>query len=196
MELSISSRKLLSSLGRALHVVARRERDSLGMFFVVGGVVHVRAVCPPLMAEGPVGRLSALIGDLQSAGVLPAGLRLGGSRAAVWRSPAGEALDLETHAAKRCLLLGTAGGFADTLSGQTLWPSARSAAVAADAALAALASPDPQESLMQFKSGWRRLLADDLRPPSSSVHLLLPLLLSNKNLLERFTRALLYGRSV
>ena len=67
------------------------------------------------------------------AGILPASLSLDKARGAVWYPPAGEALDMETHVAKRCILIGTAGGFADTITGQTLWPSIRSAMIGAEA---------------------------------------------------------------
>ena len=127
---------------------------------------------------------------------MPADLSLRGARAAVWRPPSGEALDLETHAAKRCLLLGTAGGFADSVTGQTLYPSVRSAAVAAKAAAAALTAGDPQDALMRYKNDWRKLLADSLRSPSTSVDMLMPLLMTNRQLVGKFTRAVFYGQNI
>ena len=49
---------------------------------------------------------------------------------------------------------------------------------------------------MKFKTSWREHLADYLRPPNTSLRLLLPLLFVNQSIVERFTRALLYGESI
>ena len=75
-------------------------------------------------------------------------------------------------------------------------PSIRSVVIAADVAMAALKSKDPQDTLMRYKNEWRKRLADVIRPPSTSVHMLLPLLFVNTRLVTRFTRALLYGENI
>ena len=61
-----------------------------------------------------------MLAALQAAELVPAKLSLGRARGAVWLPPAGVALELETHVAKRCLLIGTAGGFTEAVTGQTL----------------------------------------------------------------------------
>ena len=182
-------------LQATLSLVAGRQRGKMGMFFALGDRLHVRLVwtSPPASAAA---ELSAFFSELQKAGLAAGDLSLRAAKGAMWRPPAGEALELETHSAKRCLLLGTAGGFADSITGQTLYPSVRSAAIAAKAARAALAAPNPQEPLLHYKNEWREALADGLRPPSTSVDMLLPLLMSNRRLVAKFTRAMLSGQSI
>jgi hypothetical protein len=134
-----------------------------------------------------------MITRLKEAGIFPGTLPLGRARGAVWCPPAAVALEMETHAAKRCLLAGTAGGFVETITGHTLLPSVRSGILAAKTALAALQSKNPQETLMSFKISWRRALANYIRPPNTSPQMLLPLLFANRRIVGKFTRALLYG---
>lgn len=185
-----------SGIAPGMHVVEMRERSELGMFFEHDGVVHVRFISNS-MAGGPhAAELSRLFGGLQKAGLLPADLSLGKARGAVWRPPAGVALELETHVAKRCLLSGTAGGFADSITGQTLTPTIKSALLAAQVAQAALEATDVQDALMHYKTSWRKSLADHLRPPNTSLQMLLPLLFVNKRIVAKFTHALLYGANI
>lgn len=191
-------------LAGALHVVASRQRGRVGMFFLLRDTLHLRVLSPAGDRASLASALSGMLADLRRAGIVPADLALSRAQGAVWTPPAGEALDLETHAAKRCLLCGTAGGFADSITGATLLTSVRSAGVACEAALASLAatgrpgSPasDPQGALMRFRTDWREALADGLRPPSTSLDVLLPLLFANHRLAEKFTRALLSGESI
>lgn len=184
------------ALDGALHVVERPERSELGMFFELDGMVHLRVISSSVAAGTRAEELSELVNQLQQSQILRAKLQLGRSRGAIWHPPAGVALELETHVAKRCLLAGIAGGFADSITGQTIRPTIESALLAADAALAALKHHETQNTLMEFKSAWREHLADVLRPPTTSLRLLLPLLFVNQNIVERFTRALLYGEAI
>jgi len=137
-----------------------------------------------------------MVTNLQRAGILPGSLQIGRARGAIWRPPGGVAAEAETHVAKRCLLAGTAGGFADSITGQTLFPSVRSALIAAEIAMAALRSADPQTALGQYKIAWREKLGDYLRPPGTSLQMLFPLLFVNKRLVRRFTGALLFGKNI
>ena len=137
-----------------------------------------------------------MLTGLQVAGLVPGALALDQARGSVWRPPAGVALDLETHVAKRCLLIGTAGGFSEAVTGQTLTASVRSALLAAEVARQALDSDNCQDALRRFKSSWRRSLADFIRPPNTSLHMLLPLLFVNKRVVSRFTTALLDGKNI
>lgn len=179
-----------------LNIVELPERSELGMFFCLEDTVHMRVISHSLAAGTRASELSAMVSNLQSAGVLPGELHLGRARGAVWHPPAGVALELETHVAKRCLLAGTAGGFAEAVTGQTLRPTIFSALLAADAAAAALKSDDVQNKLGEFKNAWREELGDILRPPGASLRLLLPLLFVNQTILGKFTQALLYGESI
>ncbi len=181
---------------RALHVLELPERTELGLFFAFAGTVHLRVISNSPAAGTRASELSSMVTDLQRAGILPGSLQLGRARGAVWHPPAAAALELESHVAKRCILAGTAGGFAESITGQTLRPSVESALLAADAAMAALKSPDTQETLMRFKTSWRKHMADYLRPPTTALHLLLPLLFVNQSIVGKFTRALLYGENI
>jgi hypothetical protein len=174
-------------------VVNLAERGSVGMFFAVGSTVHVRLISENAATGTTAEGLTSLISTLKEGGLLPASMPLGRIKAGMWRPPAGVALDLETHIAKRTLLIGTAGGFAGMITGQTIVPSIRSALVAAEVANDALSSPAVQDVLGSFKTKWRKALADGLRPPSTSLHLLLPLLFVNERMVPRFAKAMLYG---
>jgi len=196
LEIPISSGKATADLSGVLNVVELRERSEIGLFFAIGRAVHIRMVSFSKASGNRAAELSAMLTDLQRAGILPRNLQLGRARGAVWHPPAGLATEIEMHVAKRCLLAGTAGGFADHVTGQTLWPSVRSAAIAAETALAALDSTTPQLTLSRYKAAWRKELGDYLRPLSTSLQMLLPLLFVNKRLLGRLTRAVLFGENI
>ncbi len=180
----------------SLHIVETRERTELGMFFVNGRMLHIRLISSSIASGTRAEELSALVGKLQKSSLVPGDLVLAKSTGAVWHPPAGMALELETHVAKRCMLIGTAGGFAESITGQTLYPSIKSALVAAQIAHTSLDHPKTQEELMRFKTAWRKNLADYLRPPNTSLQMLLPLLFVNQQIVAKFTKALLFGESI
>jgi flavin-dependent dehydrogenase len=186
----------IARLEGALHVVELRERTELGLFFVANGQFHVRVISNSVASGNRAVELSGMISGLQQASIIPTDLPLARAKGAVWYPPAGAALELETHVAKRCLLAGTAGGFVECITGQSLSPSVRSALLAADVVIDALASSEPQNTLMKFKTSWRKTLADYMRPPNTSLHMLLPLLFVNQRIVAKFTRALLYGENI
>lgn len=186
----------LTSLAGTLHVVEMPERSDLGMFFLTGTTLHLRVISATTGSIPQTSVLSSLLARLRSAGAIPQGLLLQKARGAVWIPPAGVALDLETHVAKRCLLIGSAGGFADSVTGHTFTPSVKSGILASEVARAALAGKNLQETLMRFKTSWRHSLADFLRPPNTALGMILPLLFVNQRLVSKFTRALLRGESI
>ena len=196
LDVPLTSRHVGRRLQGALHVMELVEHTDLGIFFVLGSTLHLRVISSSKASGARAAELSNMVASLQSAGIVPGELALGRSRGSVWYPPAGAALELETHVAKRCLLAGTAGGFADSVTGQTLWPSVQSALLAAQTALAALKSRNTQESLMAYKTSWRRTLANNLRPPSTPLQMLLPLLFVNRRIVPRFTRTLLHGEGI
>jgi flavin-dependent dehydrogenase len=183
-------------LSNALHVAELAERSEIGLFLVHNKTLHVRVVSSSMASGNRAGELSALLRGLQQAEIVPEDLSLGKATGAVWHPPAGVALELESHVAKRCLLVGTAGGFVETITGHALYPSVRSALLGAQLALKALDSSKPQDTLMSFKNVWRKALADYLRPPNTSLHMLMPLLFANKRIVPKFTRALLFGQNI
>jgi len=183
-------------LAGALHVIESRDRSDMGMFLVAGGQLHIRMISASVASGTRVAELTALVAKLQRAGIVPANLPLSKATGAVWYPPAGMALELETHVAKRCMLIGTAGGFAESITGQTLFPSIKSAVIAADIAQVALDHAHTQDELMKYKTLWRKNLADYLRPPNTSLQMLLPLLFVNQQIVAKFTKALLFGDSI
>jgi len=189
------TRKAPATRLHALHVVELPERTELGMFFIMGNMAHLRVVSSSKASGTRAAELSTMLKTLQEGGLLGQ-LALGKAKGGVWYPPAGAALELEAHVAKRCLLAGTAGGFADSITGQTLAPTVQSALLAAQVALAALKNDKTQEALMHFKTSWRQAMADSLRPPSTSLQMLLPLLFVNKRILPKFTRTLMRGESI
>ncbi|MFW6061965.1 MAG: NAD(P)/FAD-dependent oxidoreductase, partial [Planctomycetota bacterium] len=177
----------------AMHVVEMPERSELGMYYQAGGMLHLRVISSSSAAGNRANELSNMVAGLQAKELVGQELTLNKAQGAVWHPPAGVAMELETHVAKRCVLVGTAGGFCESITGHTLYPSVRTALLAADVAERALNSNTPQDTLMEFKQEWRNALADYLRPPNTSLHMLLPLLFANERIVSKFTRALLYG---
>lgn len=187
--------KVEKHLGTTLHVVHLSHGD-LAMAFGVGSTVHLRMIQPLETRLDAASLAAALPRTLQAAGVLPEDFALAHPRVACWLPPDGVALDLEDHVAKRTLLIGTAGGFADRITAQTLWPSIRSAVLGADVAVKALNAPDLQAALNTFNTVWRRELADALRPPHTAIGMLFPLLFSNRQMVVRFAGAMLSGQQL
>lgn len=124
-------------------------------------------------------------------GLLP----LGKSQAPYRRcSPGGAALDMDTHVGKRTLLCGAAGGFIAAFSHEELYPTMRSAWLAAEIAHQALAAPLPQDRLADYSAAWRQELADYLRMPNTDLSLLAPLVFNNEQMSKRVARAFLLGQ--
>lgn len=193
LDVPLESPKAAAKLAGSLHVLECKERTELGLFFAVNRVLHLRIISTSSAAGTRAAELSAMVAGLQERRLLPADLPLRKAAGAVWYPPAGAALEMETHVAKRCLLAGTAGGFADTITGHSLYPSILSALLAAEAIASAWKSSHVQEKLSHYKNSWRKALADYLRPPNTSLQMLLPLLFVNQRIVSRFTRALLTG---
>jgi len=179
--------------GRELHVVHLAEGGELAMFFGLGSILHIRLIRPAGREGDPAGALCELVEQLSRAGLLPAEVPLGRIKAAAWDPPSGVAMEMDSHIAKRTLLVGSAGGFADQVTAQTVAPAVRSALLAAEVIARALDADSCQEVLNTYKTIWRESLADFLRPPNTAVHLLMPLLFVNERMVNRFTRAMLYG---
>jgi len=183
---------------KSLNVVETPDRSDLGMYFVAGDILHVR-VMSESPGKGPgVEELSGLIGGLRNAGFLPERLALGKAAGALWKPQAGVAMEIDSHTAKRCLLAGSAGGFAAAVTGQTLYPSIHSSLLAARCAADVLDKGDKnmQEHLAGFKTSWRKAIGPYLAPPDASLQMLVPLLFANKRVVPRFTRSLLNGDKI
>lgn len=68
--------------------------------------------------------------------------------------------------------------------------------MAADVADRALRSSAVQDTLAEYKQQWRGPLADRIRPLGTSLQMLVPMILSNKAMAERFARAILHGENI
>jgi flavin-dependent dehydrogenase len=145
-----------------------------------GSAADMRAALEPLIEGG------------RSAGLLP---RATSPAPQSFTSPAGAALDLDTHVGKRCLLIGDAGGFVAAFSNEGIYPAMKSGVVAVDVAARALKSPVVQDELASFGSEWRTQLADYLRMPNADLSLLVPLVFSNPQMCLRVARAFLHGQA-
>ncbi len=177
-----------------LHIVEERERTEMGMYFIAGRQLHLRVVSSSRAVGTRAAELSALVARLQAGGALPDKLPLHRAAGAVWHPPAGIALELETHMAKRCLLAGTAGGFVEPVAGQTLYTSVASALIAAQTARKALSDPTPGKTLKGFRDEWRKALEKRILRPGTPFRVLLPLVFANHKVMPRLTSSLLLAQ--
>ena len=128
--------------------------------------------------------------------LVPVDLSKQAGTAAVLRSPAAAALDMESHVGKHTLLIGDAGGFVSAASNEGIYPAMWSAQLAAQAVDAALQSPYSQDALMNFDSLWRMQMADHLRSPHTDIRFLLPLIFSNQPMADRMGAAFFFGENI
>jgi flavin-dependent dehydrogenase len=128
--------------------------------------------------------------------VLPVDLSQEAASAKVLRSPAGAALDMDSHVAKHTLLIGDAGGFIAAASNEGIYPAMWSAKLAAKAVDAALQGQFSQDQLMGFDSMWRMEMADYLRSPHTDIRFLLPLIFSNQPMADRMGAAFFFGENI
>lgn len=108
-------------------------------------------------------------------------------------SPAGVALEIETHVAKRGLLVGAAGGFVASYTNESLYPGMWSAQLGTQIVHQALISSQPQDKLREFERLWRTTMADYLRMPNTDTESLLPLVFSNQQMADKMLCSLLLG---
>lgn len=141
-------------------------------------------------ATPAIDQLRDLIVIARQAGALPSDFE---GRPAPVPNRAGVALELETHAGKRCLLVGDAGGFVTAFSNEGIYPAMRSGWLAAETIAAALRKSVLQDALAEFNTIWRADLADYLRMPNTDLGLLLPLVFKNEQMSARVARAFLLG---
>jgi len=147
----------------------------------------------PGRAAQQLARFSRLAGEI---GLIPPDLPTESAIAHSRTLPVGGALELETHVAKRSLLIGSAGRFVAALSNQTAYPALWSAQLAAKMIQKALTSPTPQDQLAKFETLWRTQMAAFLQPPNTDLKFLLPLVFTNPKMADRFVTALLTGQDI
>ncbi|MEE9296408.1 MAG: NAD(P)/FAD-dependent oxidoreductase [Phycisphaerae bacterium] len=129
-------------------------------------------------------------------GILSVDLCEQAARAQVIMTPAAVALAMDTHVAKRALMVGDAGGFVSATSGEGIYPAMWSARIAAEVIHQALEDPSPQDVLMGFDTRWRTQMADHLRAPGTDTQYILPLVFSNQPMADRMGAAFFCGENI
>ena len=152
-------------------------------------------------------RFKEWVADAQRIGLLPASSV--GARHAVPAQtpaggviPAGVALKAKSLVSKRAILVGDAGGFVSSASGEGIYPGMVSAKIAAEVVLRALArgdSPLKRETvgtvpaLAEFDALWRARLGRHLAMPNVNLQMMLPMIFSDPRVTAKFARAFLFG---
>ncbi|MBN1347497.1 MAG: FAD-dependent monooxygenase [Phycisphaerae bacterium] len=132
--------------------------------------------------------------DAARAGLLPKGIEP--AQPATLPTPAGAAIEMETHVGKRSLLVGDAGGFVTPISYEGIYPGMWSASIAADVIADAASSATAQDVLGEYDARWRTAMADYLRLPNTDLHFLLPLIFANQQMADRMAGAMLAGQNI
>jgi flavin-dependent dehydrogenase len=141
--------------------------------------------------EAPEMLMAAVLRAAAKAGVI--GAAEGAVQTMTFRT--GSALDTDSQVRKRCLLVGDAGGFVASFSGEGIYPALKSGCIAAQTALRSLTAKHAQDELATFDEAWRGELADYLRMPNTDLSLLMPLVFSNPQMTKRVARAFLLGQA-
>jgi flavin-dependent dehydrogenase len=160
---------------------------------ILTGGVMVQGLCGQRTAAGAQEELKRLCTRLQERGEMPRDWLPHASGVSARWDPAGAALDMESHVAKRTLAIGQAGGFVGSYTNEGLYPAMWSGALAARIAAQALKSPHPQDKLRDFDRLWRTEMADHLRPPHTDAKSILPLVFSNQQVADRMLESFLLG---
>lgn len=147
-------------------------------------------------ADAGVSRFEQTLDWGKTDGILPADLKIDSNEQVYRKIPRGLALDMETHGAKRSLVVGDAGGFVATLSHEGLYPAIWSADLAVETCANAMKSSHPQDTLADFDNRWRQEMVEYLRLPNVDLRFLMPLMFSNEQMAQKLARAFLYGENL
>ncbi len=150
-------------------------------------------VCVEGSASDAQRELESLSDRFQQRGLLPSDWAEHARGVTPSRSAAGAALAMDSHVAKRTLLIGHAGGFAASYTNEGIYPGMWSAALASQVLIEALHSSIPQDTLRRFESLWRTELAGHLRAPFTDSQSILPLVFSNKQMAGKMVEAFHLG---
>ncbi len=147
-------------------------------------------------AAETLAQLEALCAELRQRDILPVDLAPEAAQARIVPSPAGRALDMESHVGKHTLVVGDAGGFVAPSTGEGIYPAMWSARIAAEVVHKALQSEHSQDALMEFDTAWRKEMAEYLRPLQTDIQFLLPLVFSNQAIADRMGRVFFFGENM
>ncbi len=146
--------------------------------------------------DSVVAAITTLCKQAAQQGILNVDLSHQAARSKAVMTPAAVSLEMETHVAKRTLIIGDAGGFVSATSGEGIYPAIWSARIAADVIHEALDSPSPQDVLMQFNTRWRTQMAEYLRPPNTDAQYILPLVFTNQPMADKMGAAFFSGENI
>lgn len=127
--------------------------------------------------------------DAKRIGLLPPGAASQACSGGV--VPAGVALKAKSLVSKHALLVGDAGGFVASASGEGIYPGMLSAKIASETVLAALGGKT--DALSAFDAAWRTRLEKYIAMPNINVQMMLPMIFSDKRVTAKFARAFLFG---
>ena len=144
-----------------------------------------------LSAEKTRPRFKEFISDAQRIGLIPPGSASKACGGGI--IPAGVALKAKSHVSRRTMLVGDAGGFVASASGEGIYPGMLSARIAAEVALKALAASDVSSALSEFNAAWRARMEKFLAMPNVNLQMMLPMIFSDKRVAAKFARAFLFG---
>ena len=182
--------------GDSASVILGLDRPgAFGLLLTSGSHLAV-SVCGRGGGEEGIGLLMSLCQRLHEQGILGLDLAAEAARASVVSSPAGLALEMDSHVAKLALIIGDAGGFVSATSQEGIYPAMWSARLAVEVLERALDSKHSQDVLMEFDSKWRMAMADYLRPPNTDIQFLLPLIFSNQPMADRMGAAFFLGQGI
>ncbi len=176
-------------------IVSADDLSSYGYVFEVGQLAVIGFVTVAPLREIPAHFVRALA-QWKNTGLVPNGVNIDPARAEIRRVPRAVALEMETHVAKHCILIGDAGGFVSAVCHEGLYPAIWSARLAVDVCREALGSSHPQDVLAEFDARWRREMVEYLRLPNADLRFLVPLIFSNERMAHRFANALLSGQNI
>lgn len=174
------------------YVLGLGDPSSIGYRLSFAGGLTV-GVFSDRSAEVAASSLREMSAMFCSRGLLPEDWQSFAAGAAPYPSPAGLSLVMESHVAKRTLLIGRAGGFVASYTHETVHPCLWSAKLASEAIVKALSSPNIQDSLGGFEQMWRMELAGQLRPPNSDPQSILPLVFSNQLMANKLVESFHLG---
>jgi len=198
VNVKVNARKLEKLYGknRPLHLaLAYGGLNGYGYVYARSSAVGVGVLGRGLSREEAPLKFAAFARDMLAAGLLPE--EVGAAvKPIVRRVPAGVALESDEQVGKRVLCIGDAGGFASAVVGEGLFPGMWSARLAAETVIEAFKAPKFQDALLNFKRRWRTEMAEHLRMPNTNMSFLLPLIFSNRQMTERFAKAVLYGKNI
>ena len=180
---------------RVCVVLGLDRQGALGVAIVGSSRVTV-SVSVPGTPDSVGDLLAVLCQRLANKEVVPVDLSAAAVNATVRHSPAGVALDMDSHVGKHALVTGAAGGFVAAASDEGIYPAMWSAQIAVEVVDQALGSRHSQDMLMEFDSKWRMAMAEYLRPANTDAQFLIPLIFSNQPMADRMAAAFFNGENI